>query len=93
MLRALGYKVITRFEFEESNITVNHTNVADSLFVAHGDTLGDTLYVSIRGEGLISGGEKIFENVTGFFFEQSTYQVVHDSVTNISCRYELTVEY
>ena len=94
MLRALGYKVTTRFEFEEGLIAVNHTNVADSLFVVTpGDSVADTFYIAVRGEGLISGGENVFENVTGFFFEQSTYRVVNEEVTNISCRYELTIEY
>jgi hypothetical protein len=94
MLRALGYKVITRFEFEESQISVNHTNVADSLYVVTpGDSIPDTLYIAVRGEGLISGGENIFENVTGLFFEQSTYRIVDNSVTSISCRYEMTIEY
>ncbi|MBW7995401.1 MAG: hypothetical protein FVQ81_02285 [Candidatus Glassbacteria bacterium] len=95
LLGAFGYKVVTRIEFDDgSSITVNHTNVADSLRVAAGGTAGDTLYVAIRGEGLVSNGEGVFENVTGLFFEQSTYGIVHDTlVANISCRYELSIEY
>ena len=94
-LLPLGYRVTTRIEFDdESVISVNHTNVAESLFVAQGDSLGDTLYLSIRGEGLISGGENLFEDVTGLFFEQSTYQIVNDTlITNISCNYQMLIDY
>lgn len=96
LLRPLGYKVLTRIEFDDdaSTINVSHTNIADSLLVAEGDSLADTLYVAVRGEGLVSGGEGVFENATGFFFEQSTYRIVHDTlIANISCHYELSVEY
>ncbi len=95
LLLPLGYRVTTRIEFDgESVISINHTNVADSIYSVPGDSLGDTLYLSIRGEGLISGGENLFEDVTGLFYEQSTYRIVNDTlITNISCNYQLLIDY
>ncbi len=95
LLLPLGYRATTRIEFEDgSSISVNHTNVADSLYVAPGDSLGDTLYVAIRGEGLVSGGDAVFNNATGLFFEQSTYRIVNGAlITNISCSYQLMIDF
>lgn len=95
MLQPLGYRVTTRFEFDDgSHISINHTNVADSLYVVQGDSLADTLYLSIHGEGLVSSGKNVFEDVTGLFSEQSTYRIVNDTlITNISCSYELMIDY
>jgi hypothetical protein len=95
LLLPLGYKVTTRIEFDDGSvISVSHTNVADSLYIVAGDSLADTLYLSIRGEGLISGGKNLFEDVTGLFFEQSTYRIVNDTlITNISCNYQLLIDY
>ncbi len=95
MLLPLGYRVTTRIEFDDgSDISINHTNVADSLYVVQGDSLGDTLYLSIHGEGFVSSGKNVFEDVTGLFSEQSTYRIVNDTlITNISCSYELMIDY
>jgi len=82
-----GYRVRTQFELEGGIIIIDHTNQASSLT--------DSLY-AIRGEGIVSGGDDLFKNISGFFFEESTFRIQGDDspgVNKITCRYELTIDF
>ena len=84
---SFGYRAETRISLKGGNIIINHTNLASFLAV-------DSVY-AIRGEGIISSGDGIFQNASGLFFEESTYRIDSDSldVTRIECRYELVVDF
>lgn len=98
LLNHNGYRVNTRIDFlDGSSISVEHTNQADTVTTPEGDSL-----FAIHGEGLVSGGTGIFENVSGFFFEESTFIISEPAgpgqapgvqVRGINCRYELLVDF
>jgi len=92
-----GYRVSTQFQLEGGIIQVNHTNQASMIINPEGDTL-----YAIRGEGMVSSGDDIFKNISGFFYEESTYKISPDTaglspdkllVTQINCRYELIIDF
>ncbi|OGF98178.1 MAG: hypothetical protein A3F83_05345 [Candidatus Glassbacteria bacterium RIFCSPLOWO2_12_FULL_58_11] len=98
LLNRNGYRVNTTIVFlDGSTISIEHTNQADTVTTAAGDSL-----FAIHGEGLVSSGSGIFENVSGFFFEESTFRISEPSgagqaagiqVRSIDCRYELQVDF
>ncbi|MFH1070095.1 MAG: hypothetical protein V1794_10800 [Candidatus Glassbacteria bacterium] len=89
-----GYHVETGITLNGGNIISNHTNLASFLPPKE----SDSMYVyAIRGEGIVTRGDHIFENVSGLFFEESTFQFSDTTgiqdVVEINCRYELTVDF
>jgi hypothetical protein len=93
-----GYRVRTQIDLQGGTIFIDHTNQASLIISPQGDSL-----YAVRGEGIVSNGSKVFENITGFFYEVSTYKIsAADSsgsigpspqVRKISCRYELIVDF
>lgn len=93
LLNVNGFRVQTQFSLNGGDIRIEHTNQAMQVVSPQGDTL-----YAVRGEGIISGGEGSFENISGFFSERSTYRIVRPGsgeshIVDINCRYELTVEF
>ena len=97
LLNLNGYRVQTQLELKGGDIAIDHTNQASLIVTPEGDTL-----YAIRGEGIVSGGTPpFFENISGFFFEESTYKISPDTsadgappqVININTRYELIVDF
>lgn len=98
LLSPNGYQVNTQITLADgSTIIIDHTNQADTITTQEGDTL-----YAIRGEGIISSGSEAFENISGFFFEESTYDISPDTtlqgdgrprIHKIDCRYELIVDF
>ena len=92
LLSPNGCRVETRFGLESGDIIANHTNQADSVFTPDNDTL-----FAVYGEGIVSSGTGRFENISGLFFEESTYRIENidglDQITKISCKYELQVDF
>ena len=92
-----GYRVNTQFQFEGGIIQVSHTNQASTITNPEGDTL-----YAIRGEGMVSSGDETFKNISGLFYEESTYKISPDTseqssvqrlITKIDCRYELIIDF
>jgi len=92
-----GYRVNTQFQFEGGIIQVSHTNQASKITNPEGDTL-----YAIRGEGMVSSGDETFKNISGLFYEVSTYKISPDTseqssvqrlITKIDCRYELIIDF
>ena len=92
ILNPNGCRVETRFGLEGGNIIANHTNQAAILVTPENDTL-----YAVYGEGIVSSGTDRFENISGLFFEESTYRIDNidglDQITKISCKYELQVDF
>jgi hypothetical protein len=96
LLNPNGYRVETQIEFvDDGTITINHTNQAYTVLSPDSDTL-----YAIHGEGIVSSGTGIFKNISGLFYEQSTYELwdwdsvgVGLVVGRINCRYELLVDF
>jgi len=93
LLNPNGYRVKTQIELAGGDIIINHTNQAYLVINPEGDSL-----YAVRGEGIVTSGTDIFENISGLSYEESTYRFRHfagtgpDSV-EISCRYELLVDF
>ena len=88
-----GYSVSTQFQLEGGIIQVSHTNQASMITNPEGDTL-----YAIRGEGMVSSGGDTFKNISGLFYEESTYKISPDAtdkkiVAQINCRYELIIDF
>ncbi len=89
-----GYQVQTQFELEGGVIQVEHSNQAMQVESISGDTL-----YAVRGEGIVSSGEGSFENISGFFHEESTYRIMpaiglqQARIRQISCHYELVIDF
>ena len=92
-----GYRVNTQFQFQGGIIQVSHTNKASPITNPEGDTL-----YAIRGEGMVSSGGETFKNISGLFYEESTYKISPDTseqssvqrlITKIDCRYELIIDF
>ena len=92
-----GYSVSTQFQLKGGIIQVSHTNQASMIASPEGDTL-----YAIRGEGMVSSGTDAFKNISGLFYEESTYKISPDTaglspdkkmVTQIDCRYELIIDF
>ncbi|HUU28221.1 MAG TPA: hypothetical protein VM123_10450 [archaeon] len=98
LLNPNGYRVQTTLQLQGGTIIIDHTNEASLVITPAGDSL-----YAIRGEGIVSGGTSpFFENITGFFFEESTYKILSPSpgapgdrpqIININCKYELIVDF
>ena len=93
LLNPNGYRVVTRFGLEGGNIQANHTNQTAILVTPENDTL-----YAVYGEGIVYSGTDQFENISGLFFEESTYRIEKNSsglseITQISCKYELQVDF
>lgn len=97
LLSPNGYQVNTQITLEGGTIVIDHTNQASPITTPEGDSL-----YAIRGEGIISSGFELFENISGFFFEESTYGISPDTtlqgdgrprIHKIDCRYELIVDF
>jgi len=93
LLNPNGYRVKTQIELAGGDIIINHTNQAYPVINPEGDTL-----YAVRGEGIVSGGSDLFKNISGLFYEKSTYRIWNftgsgpDSM-EIGCRYELFVDF
>ncbi len=91
-----GCRVHTSLQLEGGTIEIDHTNQVEPLATPAGDTL-----YAVRGEGIISSGTgPRFQNITGLFFEESTYRIstpttggARANVERINCRYELIVDF
>jgi|GEM_PF-6649806 hypothetical protein len=97
LLSPNGYQVNTQITLEGGTIVIDHTNQASPITTPEGDSL-----YAIRGEGIVSSGGDIFKNISGFFFEESTYGISPDTtlqgdgkprIHKIACRYELIVDF
>ncbi|MEA1997373.1 MAG: hypothetical protein U9N45_07025, partial [Gemmatimonadota bacterium] len=86
-------------ELQGGEIIIDHTNQASLIPTPEGDTL-----YAVRGEGIVSSGTDYFKNISGFYYEESTYRISSSTqaqltpglgpqVQNICCRYELIVDF
>ena len=93
LLNPNGYRVKTQIELAGGTININHTNQAYIVLSPENDTL-----YAVLGEGIVSSGTGIFENISGLFYEQSTYEIWDAGggllvIGSLKCRYELLVDY
>ncbi|MFC1614484.1 hypothetical protein ACFL5K_04235 [Gemmatimonadota bacterium] len=95
LLNPNGYRVMTQIELAEGDIIINHTNQAYTVLSPDSDTL-----YAVHGEGIVSSGTGIFKNISGLFYELSTYEISDTTagggdlvVESMNCRYELLVDF
>ena len=93
LLNPNGYRAETQIELAGGVIKIYHTNQAYLVLSPQGDSL-----YAVHGEGIVSGGSDLFENIAGLFYEQRTYKILDAAeggikVGKISCRYELLVDF
>lgn len=96
LLSQNGYQVNTQINLAGGTIRIDHTNQASLIITPEGDSL-----YAIRGEGIVSSGSDVFKNISGLFFEESTYKISPDTteqggepwVSRIHCRYELSIDF
>ncbi|MBN2289451.1 MAG: hypothetical protein JXQ83_08980 [Candidatus Glassbacteria bacterium] len=93
LLNPNGYRVRTQIQLAGGVIIINHTNQAYLVISQEGDSL-----YAVRGEGIVSSGTEYFENISGLFYEESTYRIWDaagggTTFGQISCRYELLVDF
>ncbi len=93
LLNPNGYRVETQITLAGGVIKIYHTNQAYLVINPEGDSL-----YAVYGEGIVSGGTEYFENISGLFYEKSTYRFRYFAVSGpdsveISCKYELLVDF
>jgi len=97
ILNPNGYRVKTQIALVGGDIIITHTNQAYLVEAPNGDSL-----YAIRGEGVVSSGTGIFENISGLFYEESTFLIDESigeveqpsfTIDEIRCKYELLVDF